>query len=143
MANVPGSELAINGFMQASAWPINYAIYGCEQLIEGGAFAKCDVVDLIECFRARSDGRQEIRLDDIGNVAEITGRFSITIDIDRLALDQGSNPLRHYRGVTAGRVLPWAEHIEVTKPNALKAVSAAEHIRIQFIHDFSGRVRRQ
>src|SRR5438132_11551834 len=67
------------------------------------------------------------RVDDVGDVGEVTGLFSISVDRDRLALVDRRDEQRNRRRVLRVRALARPEDVEVAQDNRLEgAVDAAE-----------------
>ena len=46
---------------------------------------------------------------------EVTTGFTITVNINRLVMQQAGNPLGYDRGIGAFRVLAWSKYIEIAQ----------------------------
>ena len=79
-----------------------------EKLVERGPLAEGHIVDEVPGV-FRSIGCQQVRLHHIVDIAEITGRFAVPVDVYGIPLRQGGEPLQvlppHTRrtGPDAGR----------------------------------------
>ncbi len=107
-----------------------------EKLIERGAVANGDVVDLVACFWAGRCGSQQVGLHSVGHIAKVPAGFPVTVDVDGLALEQCGRPFGDDGGIGAVGVLAGAKHIEVAQANRVKAVAAGKHAGIQLVHVF-------
>src|SRR5581483_8927155 len=72
-------------------------------------------------------GGEEICLDSVGDVTEITAGGTVAINLDGLAAEHGANPLGNHGGIGAVGVLAGAKDIEVAEAHALQAVGASEN----------------
>lgn len=66
-------------------------------------------------------------------VTKVTAGFAITVNVDRLVLDHGGDPLGDNGSVGAIRVLPAAEDIEVAQADALEAVGTGKDLCVKFV----------
>src|SRR5690606_5825394 len=89
------------------------------QLIKGGTPTQGDVVDLVARILARQR-RQNIGLNDVVDVAEITAGLAISIDDDFLIAHHGADPARDDGSIGAVWVLPAPKDIKVTQADALE-----------------------
>ena len=91
---------------------------------------------MVECLWAGGCGGQYVGLHDVGHVREVPAGFTITVDVDGLALEQRCRPFGYDGSIGAVGVLAGAEHIEVAQANGVKAVAAGKHVGIQLVHVF-------
>ncbi len=131
------------------------------QLIERGAVADCDVIDLVDGGRerrhglprfARNDGGgrgcghgggEQIGLDGVVDVAEIAAGFAVAVDEDGLALDHAGDPLRYDGCVGAIGVLARAKDVEVAQADGFEAIGAGEDVGVDLVDQLSDGVGRQ
>ena len=112
-------------------------------MIERYRFRTCDVVRLTSCVDIFNRRRQQVGLNDVGDIAEISSGFSVTEDPATLASQQARDPARDYRRICSGRILTSPEHIEVAQADRLESVAHLERNGIRFVRRLARRVRRQ
>jgi len=145
MADVAGTEVVVNGFL---LWNGGIALTQdvlkeMEELVQGSSFANGNVEDLVESSRIVSCGGEEISLDDVVDVTEIATGLAIAINVNRLTLKECGDPTWNDRGVSACRVLAWAEDIEIAKADGVQIVRAGEDASVNFVHGLCGGVGRK
>ena len=103
------------------------------RVVQRGAVADGDVVDLVARLGAFAGGGQQVGLDGVGDVAEVAAGFAVAVDVDRLALEQRGSPLGDHGGVGAVGVLAGAEDVEVAQADGCEAVAAGEDVGVEFV----------
>jgi hypothetical protein len=86
---------------------------------------------------------EEIRHNNVFHRAEIARRGPVAMNDAFLAAEQRGDPLRDYGRVSAHRILPRTEDVEVTQANAFESVMLEELPGINFAHLLRRAVRRQ
>ena len=113
------------------------------EFVQRGSIADGDVVDLVGGFRIICRGSEQVHLDGVGDVTEVTAGFAIAIDIHRLVGDHRGDPFGDDRRVGAVGVLSLAEDIEVAQANGFESISAGEHLGIQLVHQLGNGIGRK
>src|SRR5690606_38072250 len=86
-----------------------------EQLVEAGRLVERNVIDLVQGGAVHGRRREQISLYDVFDIAEITHRFAVAIDVNRFIADHGGDPSWNDRRVGAVRVLAGTEYIEIAQ----------------------------
>src|SRR5690606_33921653 len=104
-----------------------------KELIERCRVADRDVVDAVQRAGVVGEGRAQVGLDGVRDVAKIARRFAVPVDFDGLAQEHGAYPPGDYSGVSPFGILPCAEDIEVAKSDGLDAVAAGEDAGVELV----------
>lgn len=72
----------------------------------------------------------------VGHVREVAAGFTITVDVDGLALEQCGRPFGDDGGIGTVGVLAGAKHIEVAQADGVKAVAAGKHAGVKLVDVF-------
>ena len=84
-----------------------------------------DVVHLVHRRGVRRRrGREQVRLHDVVDVAEVARRLAVAVDRRPARRAASRDPARNHRRVRALRILPRAEHVEVAQPDASRCRSS-------------------
>src|SRR5581483_8258062 len=142
MEHVAWTEGAAGGaeVAQQQAIRLQSAAEEFEKFVEGGAGVQSDVVNLVG-GGVGGGGGEEICLDSVGDVTEITAGGTVAINLDGLAAEHGANPLGNHGGIGAVGVLAGAKDIEVAEAHALQAVGASENAGVEFVDGLGHGVR--
>ena len=145
MAHVTRAEVAVNRLVAFQMRVIRQQTFTQqgEQLVQTRAFVDCDVIDLVDGFRVRRRGCEQIHLHGVIDVTEVAAGPAIAVDLHPLVFHHGRNPFGNDRGVGAVRVLARTEHVEVAQADGLHAVAAGENVRVQFVRVFGDGVGRE
>ena len=152
VTDVAGLEVGVDGFCDGMIGePRVQLSFECGvEFVETGGSAVGDVVDLVRKVIAlsilgwpRLGGSQEVGLDDIGNVAEIAGGFSIAIDLNFFAFDHGVDPTGNDSGIGTFGILTSTEDVEVTEAPRFQSIVARELSGVEFVNAFGDSVRRK
>ena len=111
------------------------------QLIQSRARANRHIINIPR--RGLRGGGEEIGLNHVSHVTKVAAGFAIAINFRELAAQQLLRPARDHRGVRALRILSRTKHIEITQANQFLSVTAAENLRVQFVHHFADGVWRK
>jgi hypothetical protein len=110
-----------------------------EQFVQRRSFADRDVIDLV--LRIVSGKRRaQVRLDRVGDVAEVATGRAVAVDFDFAAGDHGRDPLGDHRGIGSFRVLLGAEDVEIAQPDRREIIASRIDRRIDFIGELGRRV---
>ncbi len=110
-----------------------------KQLFEGSAVAHGHVVDLVSGIFAGSRC-QQVGLDGVLNEREVAAGFTVAVDEDCLAFEQGRYPFGNHGCISPIRVLTRAKDVKVAQAYGLKAIAAGKHAGIQLVDVFCHRV---
>ena len=105
------------------------------QLIQRGAIANADIVDLVLGFIA-SHGRHDIGLHDIVDIAEVPAGLAVAVDLDGFVSQHRRHPFRNDGGIGAIRVLAAAEYVEIAKTDGRESVSARKNVSVDLVDIF-------
>ena len=75
-------------------------------------------------------GGQQVRLNDVVDVAEIARLFPISMDRARGSLHERADPLGDDGGVSSVRILPRAEDVEIAQADGSEAKLPGEYTGI-------------
>ena len=147
VTDVAGAEVPVNGlpaemFGKPVPFPEDIA-QAAIKLVEAGALAYRHVVHLVGGLGVGGGGGQDIGLDRIVDVAEVPAGFAVAVDIDRLFVEHGGDPLGDYRRVGPFRVLAAAEDVEVAQADGFESVAAVEDFGVEFVDVLGHRVGRE
>lgn len=113
------------------------------QLVQAGAVAYGDVIDLVGCIFMGCSGCAQVGLYGVFDVAKVTTGFAISVDVDWLVLDHGEDPFGDHGCIGAVWVLAAAEDVEIPKTDGFKSVGFGEDISVQLVDQFSYGIRRE
>ena len=116
MAHITWPEILICRFcvFDLRIKPYNSVTDIAEKFIQGCAGAISNIIYLINSFFICSAGGEQVGLNAIVNIAEISAGFSIAVDIYVLSFDQGGKPFWHDSGIGAVRILAFSKDIEIS-----------------------------
>ena len=157
MAHVARAKVTINGFCIKQMRIVRQQVKTqlLVQFVKRGAVANGNVIDLVSGRHIyldsrlrgndgiRNGGGEEVDLAHVFDKAEIAAGFSVAVDKDRFVFNHAGDPLRDNGGVSAIRVLAWAEDVEIAQADGVKTITARKHVGIQFVDVFGDRIRRQ
>ncbi len=135
MAHISCPKIAIVGF----------GIYGCRiaggnapldmgvELVEGRSLAKGNIIDLIGCRLIPDRGCQEIGLDAVVDIAEITACFAVSVDKDRFIVDQPGKPFGDDCGIGPVGILTSAEYVEVAQTDGFEVVGFGKDVGVELV----------
>src|ERR1700682_5315710 len=113
------AKRAIHALYAGAAFAAYETAQHLEQLIQRCALTDCNVVDVVHRARIAGQGGEQICLDCIADEAEVPGGLAVTVDLDGRAGQHGVHPAGNHRGISALRVLAWAEYIEIAQADRL------------------------
>src|SRR5262249_60275844 len=85
---------------------------------------------------ARGGGRargEDVRLDDVVDIREVARLTAVAVDLQQLAAQRPENEAGDHRRVFRGRVLAWAEHVEIAQADGFDAVELRAHPRVHLV----------
>lgn len=132
MADIAGAEVAVDGLgrLQVGVAGGQVVPQVLVKLVEAGAFAHRHVVHLVGGLGVGGGGGQDIGLDRVVDVTEVPAGFAVAVDIYRLVVEHGGDPLGNYRRVGPFRVLAAAEDVEVAQADGFEIVAAGEDLGV-------------
>ena len=123
--------------------PLQDTLEEVEQVLERRHLAQPDIIELVHRFRIVRGRREQVRLDNILDKAEIAAGFTRAMDSNRLTAQHCRQPLGYHCCVSACGILTRPEYIEITQPNRRQTEGACENTGVNLIHDFRGRIWRK
>jgi hypothetical protein len=84
-----------------------------KKLIQGHRFGASDVVSATSCALLAHGRGEQIRLNDIRDIAEVTRRLTVAENAATLAAQETRNPAGDHRGGRPGGILALPENVEV------------------------------
>src|SRR4029077_3160189 len=145
MKNIARTERPMQGLADREArmaFPYEVAQRVVE-LEQRSAPPQCDVVNLTLRLGSGDTRREQVRLNDVGDMAEIARGAAITVDVHLLAAKHCVYPGGYYRRVRTVGILAPPEHVEVTKADSRQTVAATEYVGIELIDELAYCIRRQ
>ncbi len=85
--------------------------------------------------------RQQIALHNVANKSEVARLTTIAIKRWALTAEQAGDEQWNHCRVRTGRILAWAEHVEVTQADGFQTEAMVKGLQIQLAGKFGGRVR--
>src|SRR5450631_905925 len=113
------------------------------EVIEGHPPPGRNVENLADRTRIVRRCGEQVRLYNVGDVAEVARRFSVAMDHNRRAGQHRGNPARDYRSVGAVRILAGTKNVEVAQAHCFPAVASGKNLCIEFVDVLADRIRRQ
>src|SRR6185436_9661174 len=104
-----------------------------KELVERSLPSHGHIVDRIQPLTILTESRQEVRLDDVGNITEIATCFAVSINMDGLVFDHSRDPPGDDGCVSACGVLAWTKDIEVAQADAFHAITLRKGQCIQLV----------
>jgi hypothetical protein len=84
-----------------------------KKLIQGYRFGTSDIVRATSCALVGHGRGEQIRLNDIRDIAEVTRRLAVPENAAALVSQETRNPTGDHRGVRPGGILAPPENVEV------------------------------
>ncbi|MPN41125.1 hypothetical protein SDC9_188667 [bioreactor metagenome] len=100
-----------------------------------------DVIDLVQRIRVEDSTCQEVGLNHITYVAEVTTGFSVPVDLNCFPADQSRYPLGNDSRVGTLWILAGAKDIEITQTDAPHPIASGEHGGVKLVHPFRESIR--
>src|ERR1700682_6682400 len=105
--------------------------------------ARRDVIALPRRAFGTGRRREQVRLNDVADVAEIARRLPVAVDGDRYAGEHRCRPPWNHRRVRALGILSRTEHVEVSQSHARGSIAAIEDLGVELVEVLGDRIRRE
>lgn len=76
-------------------------------------------------------------MNHIVDISKIPAETAVSIDDRAFSALKQHDEFRNHRSISTVRVLPFAEYVEITQTNSLKAINSVVIFRNKFIHLFA------